>query len=236
MTIADAITATYLKAVGKTTTPSTSKYNKIVALLDYYQRGWSNENEIDWNSLYTPNFSLGNVTATDAYDLDTSSIRKLSDREGDAVRIMWTDGTGYSDYKIVPADELKDYFWGQNKESYNGKYCTRIGSQLVFNHEFLSTDPEYGGDIQVPVYAFADAITSDSPDSDEVQVDNPDWLVTRAAAEYVRTDITRQGQYPNLLAEANNIMERMKADNDDVQVNMVNRPWTPGVSTDSTWS
>lgn len=226
MTVQEAINATYLKATGKSTSlTSGSHYTKILALLDFYQRAWAREPGVDWNSLYDPAFSLGTVTATDAFDLDTSTIRKLSDREGDVVRIMWDDGTGYTDYTIVDHRVLKDYYAGQNKESSFGNYCARIGSQLVFNNKFSTSDNEYGGEIQVPCYLYPDAISS-STLSDDVQVNDPDWLVTRCAAEYVRTDITRQGQYGNLLAEANEKMGRMK-DDENAQINDVDRPWTP---------
>jgi hypothetical protein len=239
MTITECITSVYLRSVGKATPPAStsSKYTRIVGLLDFYQRRWSRENDVDWASLYDPSFSIGAVTATDTFDLDTSSIRKLSDREGDSVRIVWTDGVKYTDYDIVDADMLKDYYYNADKSSYTGFVCAQIGSTLVFNHKFASTDPQYGGDIQVPCYTFTDPITSDNPDSDEVQVDDPDWLVTRAAAEYVRNDITRRQRYPELLQEANEIMDRMKDDNEG-QLNLVNRPWRPfsGLPTDSAWS
>lgn len=237
MSITDAISDTYLKATGKTTTPSTTKLNKIVGLLNFYQRRWAREPGVDWNSLYNPAFSIGNVTASDTFDLDTSSIRKISDREGDTVRIVWTDGVGYTDYDVVDANTLKDYSYGVNKESPIGWYCAQIGGELVFNHTFATTDPQFGGDIQVPVYVFPDAITNNDPDNDEVQVDDPDWLITRSATEYVRTDITLQGQYPNLLAESNEIMGRMIDDNDG-QIDTVDKPWTPfsGTHNGSAWS
>jgi hypothetical protein len=239
MTITEALTAIYLKAVGKATPPTaaTSKYTRIIGLMDFYQRRWAREPEVDWNSLYDPTLSLGAVTATDTYDLDSSTVRKLSDREGDAVRIMWTDGVGYTDYDIVDADKLKDYYYGQNKENPRGFYCAQVGKQLVFNHKFVSTDAQFGGDIQVPCYGFPDAITSDDPNSDEVQVDDPDWLVTRVAAEYVRNDITRRQRYPELLTEANEIMTRMIDDNGS-QINVTERPWTTpgGIGQESAWS
>lgn len=237
MTINESISDVYLKGTGKATAPSTSKRNKILGLLDFYQRRWSRENGVDWNSLYDPNFSLGNVTATDTYDLDTSSIRKLSDREGDTVRIVWTDGVGYTEFDIVDANSLKDYYYGNNKESYTGRVCAQIGSTLVFNHSFTTDDAEFGGEILVPTYTFPDPITDDNPDSDEVQVDDPDWLVLRCAAEYVRTDITRQGQYSNLLSEANEAMQRMIDDNGS-QIDLVIRPWAPpsGLRGDGAWS
>jgi hypothetical protein len=237
-TITEFVADTYLRATGKTTTlTSGTKYNRIIALGDFYQRRWAREPGIDWASLYDPAFSLGNVTATDSYDLGTSSVRKLSDRQGDTVRIVWTDGVAYTDYDVVDANKLKDYSFGVNKESPLGNYCAQIGSQLVFNHTFTSDDAQYGGEIFVPAYTFPDEITSDNPDSDEIQVDDPDWLVTRVAAEYARNDITRRSRYPELLAEANEIMTRMKDDNDG-QIDTVDRPWTPfsGTGNDSAWS
>lgn len=237
-TITEAVADVYLRSTGKTTTlTSGTKYNRIIGLLNFYQRRWAREPGIDWNSLYNPAFSLGNVTATDTFDIDTSTIRKLSDRQGDSVRIVWSDGVGYTDYDIVDHDTLKDYSWGVNRESPKGFYCAQIGGELVFNHTFTSSDGQFGGEIFVPCYVFADAITSDNPDTDEIQVDDPDWLIVRASAEYVRNDITRQGQYPTLIAEANEIMGRMIDDNDG-QIDPVDKPWTPfsGTTNGSAWS
>lgn len=239
MTITEAITGVYLKAVGKATPPTSgsSKYTQIVALLNFYQRRWAREPEVDWNSLYDPAVSIGTVTATAAYDLDTSSIRTLSKRRGDAVRIVWSDGVGYTDYTIVDADKLKDYYYGPSKENGAGFYCAQIGKQLVFNHKFTSADSQFGGNIQVPCYGFPDEITSTSPDDADVQVDDPDWLVTRVAAEYVRNDITRRQRYPELLTEANEMMTRMIADNES-QVNETERSWSApgGIGQESAWS
>lgn len=237
MTITEAVSDVYLKATGKTTTLTTgTKYNRIIGLLDLYQRRWARELGVDWHSLYNPAFSLGTVTATDTYDIDTSSIRKLSSREGDTVRIVWSDGVGYTDYDIVDHDRLKDYSAGVNKEAPTGAYCARIGGQLVFNHEFTSTDQEYGGEIFVPCYVYPDEITTSNNDTDEIQVDDPDWLVTVVAAEYVRNDITRRQRYPELITEANEIMARMVEDNKG-QIEQVDRPWTPASGlNNSTWS
>lgn len=238
MTITEFVADAYLKATGKTNTLTTgTKYDRIVALGDYYQRRWAREPGVDWNSLYNPAFSLGTVTATDSYDLDSSTVRKLSDREGDFVRIVWSDGVGYTDYTIVNHDTLKDYSWGVNRESSKGFYCAKIAGQLVFNHTFTSDDSQYGGEIFVPCYVFPDEVTSSNPSSDEVQVDDPDWLVTRVAAEYTRNDITRRQRYPELLSEANEIMDRMKDDNDG-QLSEVDKTWSPfsGIGSDSAWS
>lgn len=227
MTITAFVAATQLRATAKTTTlTSGTKYDRIVNLGDFFQRQWASENGIDWNSLYDPAFSLGTVTATDTFDIDTSTVRKLSDREGDFVRIVWSDGVGYTDYTTVDANKLKDYSWGVTAQSPKGFYCAQIGGTLKFNHTFTSSDAQYGGEIFIPCYTYADAITSANPNSDEVQVDNPDWLVVRTAAEVVRNDIVRRSRYPELLAEANEIMQRMKDDNDG-QIDTIDTWWTP---------
>src|SRR5450755_4437289 len=131
MTITEFVAATYLRATGKTVTLAvgSTKYNEIVGLGNFYQRRWSREPGIDWVSLYNPAVSLGPITNTDTYDIDTSTIRKLSNFEGDPVRIMWTDGTGYTDYDIIPPDTMKNYFAGQNKEDPIGNVCAQIGNQ-----------------------------------------------------------------------------------------------------------
>lgn len=236
MNITDAIAATYLKATGKTTTVPAAKKSQIIGLLNFYQRNWSKEKDVDWASLYDPSFSIGTVTATDRFDLDTSTVRKLSDLEGDTVTILHTDGVGYTEYDILPANKLKGKYFGPQKTSYTGHYCARIGSELVFNHKFTTDDAEFGGDIQVPCYTYAVDIVSTALD-DDVQVDDADWLVTRAAAEYVRNDITRRQRYPELLTEANEMMDRMK-DDQEGQITEINMPWTPpsGIGNDSAWS
>jgi len=44
MTIAEAVSDVYLRSTGKTTTLTTgSKYNRIIGLLDFYQRRWARE-------------------------------------------------------------------------------------------------------------------------------------------------------------------------------------------------
>lgn len=121
---------------------------------------------------------------------------------------------GYTDYDLVPADDLKMFFSGQTKQSPWGYYCAQIGSNLVFNHTFTSVDKQFGGTIKAPVYTFVTAL---SGDTDVVPCSIPNWLVAAAAAEYVRTDITLQNQYPTLLAEANDLLQKM-IDNEGGQI------------------
>jgi hypothetical protein len=235
MTVESFIADTYLRATGKTATLTTgTKYERIIALGNYYQRRWARAKDVDWHSLYNPAYTVGSVTATDTFALNATAVRKLSNREGDVVRIVHSDGVGYTDYSIVKHDKLKDYYFGVTKQSPVGNYCTQIGRNLVFNHTFVSTDDQFGGSIKAPVYAYPETIDDAAPTVDTIQVDDPDWLVTRCAAEYVRNDITRRQRYPELLAEANDIMARMMDDN-EAQLDTIDMPWTPFSGENDAW-
>lgn len=221
MTAAQLVAATILKATGKTSTATSgdTKWTKVLGIANDLIKTWADEPDVDWESLYNPEYSIGTVTATDTFAIDTDDVRKLSDKKNDRIRIVHTDGITYTDYETVPANRLKYID--------EGKFCARIGDNLVFNKAFVSTDPEFGGDIQAPIYSHP---TTLSDDADVVAVDTPNWLVYRTAAEYVRNDITRQNQYPNLVAEANQLMLKMKEAN-EAQVETVETPWTPGGQT-----
>jgi len=204
------VSAVYLRATGKPTAPTSGrKYNQIIALGDMFTRQWQDEPGQDWTSLYDF-FSNGTVTATDTFTLDTD-IRKVSQMDGDFVRIVHTDDN-VTEYTIVPADRL-----------YENRYQYAVavqGRNLVFASAFTADSPQFGGTIVVPGYGYSTFPTNDTT---QITVDNPDWLVIRTAAEFVRTDITRQNQYPNLIAEAQQLMEKMK-ENDGGQIDSAYRP------------
>lgn len=201
MILSQFISQAYLKATGKPTAPTsgTKKYNQLNALGAFYTEAWQNEPGIDWSSLYDF-FASGTVTATDTFALD-ADIRKVSQQEGDTVKILHTDNNE-SYYELVSPERLQEH-------RYNNAVAV-IGRNLVFSSAFEADDPQIGGTIVVPGYGYA---TFPTTDATPIPVDIPEWLVTVCAAEYVRTDQTRQNQYPNLIAEANVYMEKMKENN-----------------------
>lgn len=217
MTTSELVQSVYLKAAGKipTFTSGSAKWLKIVAIANGYIDSWQNEPGVDWYSLYAPSYSIGTATATDTFELD-DDVRKISDGREDPVRIIHTDGTNFTDYAVVPGNQLRTTYS-------QGAYCAQIGKTLVFNKPFASTDAQFGGTIYVPMYGYAEHIVGDN---DDVPVDDPQWLVIMCAAEYVRNDIVKQNQYPNLIGEANNLMVSMK-DANDAQINSVATPWRP---------
>lgn len=217
MTTSELVSAVYLKAAGKIPafTTGSPKWLKIVAIANNLIDAWQNEPGVDWVSLYDPEYSIGTVSATDTFDLD-DDVRKLSDGRDDPVRIVHSDGVRYTDYEVVPANQLRTLYQ-------SGRYCAQVGKTIVFNKAFTSSNAEYGGTIYVPKFGFAEHIVEDD---DDVPVDDPQWLVIMCAAEYVRNDIVKQNQYPNLIGEANNLMQSMK-DTNDAQINTIARPWSP---------
>lgn len=214
LTTLEFVTISFLKATGETFTGSAGDedYEIYRNLGNFYIYEWADEPDTTWESLYDPEYSIGTVSNTDTYDLD-DEIRQLSREPGDVVRIDHTDGVGYTNYIIVKAKQLKRYYEG-NKSVSHGNYCAQVGRTIVFNHTFVSTDPQYGGSIVAPIYNYPDLLVNSG---DTVPVDIPNWLVLIVAAEIVRNDITKQNQYKNLLGEANQKMLTMKGNNDASQ-------------------
>src|SRR5665213_3444419 len=129
MNASECMAAIYLKWTGKTQTFQFTdvKGVKILGLMNFYTQRWARETGIDWISLYTPTLQIGTITATDTFSLDLSTIRKISQQEGDSVRVIWTGDTGtlqnpvsFTDYQLVPGDRMKEFNIGP--------YCARQGS------------------------------------------------------------------------------------------------------------
>lgn len=225
MIVTDAIANTYLLATGKTTTltAGTTKYTKILALLNMFTQQWAGEVGVDWKSQRLVATVTGTVTATDTFAIPTT-LSKVSKTKGDFVRIIHTDGVE-SDYSIVPIERL--YNESSKAQGGTGNRVAVSGSNLIFDVAFTASSPQFGGTIYVPGYKIP-ATLDDGADT--IEVDDPYWLCFMAAAEYVRNDITRVQQYPNLIAQANNAMEGMKNENNS-QVESVTATWSPLGST-----
>lgn len=190
----------YLAYKGKTNTPldGTTKYQTILSLIDSVQKDWEAEPSIEWNSLYSL-VDTGTVTATDTFDLD-DSINYISKRQGDYV--LLTNGTQTTTVQLVSPNRLYEF-----RDSI---VCARIGRTLKFSRPFVSTDSTFGYTIKVPAIVFCDDIASSS---DTVQCEDPMYIAYMVAAELSRQDVTKSGQYGNLLDKATERMEKMKSDN-----------------------
>lgn len=211
MTIDEAIIAAVNKATRKvkTTADLGAKYDSLLNSADRLQKQWANQSGVDWFSLYDPSVSSGTITATDTFALD-DSIRKISSQEGDYVAIQ--NGTSYWYYNVVPANRFRSFVTGGADPWAWGTQNTvaRIGGNLVFATPFVSGNPQIGGTLKIPAFLnVADIADGD----DDVQVDDPNWLVDMLAAEWARNDKTRQYMEPNFVADAQEKMAQMVRNN-----------------------
>ena len=218
MTLSELISNVLLKATGKAKVidQTNNKWEKIRGIANYYINAWQNEPAVGngrWNSLYNRAYRMGTANVgSEEIDID-EEIKEISASNGDCIYIESTDGKKYP-FELVEYNDLKNYP--------QGRYCARIGNTLVFNKKFEETDPYIGGSIFAPVYLGLEDL--EDPD-DDVLVDNPYWLVTICAAEYIRNDIVKQNQYGNLIAEANNLMNNMIRANRAAQDRHVRGNW-----------
>jgi hypothetical protein len=227
MTTAEAAQEVYLTATRKTTTLdlTTGKGAQILALLNKYTRVWGKD---DWASMRNVFTVSGTVTATDTFTLPTT-MHHASQQEGDFVRITHVGGTTETDYFIVPVERL--YNGGPKVGSSPTNRCAISGSSLVFDGPFTSSSAQFGGTTTIPGYAIPATLSSGT---DVIQVDDPQWLTARCAADYCLTDVTRAQLYDTIKSEADQYWFAMKSNNDS-QMEATYRGWNPLSYTGGAW-
>lgn len=246
MLVDTAIQKVNLLANGKGTSlvVDSTKYNKILQLLNMYKDVWAQEPGVNWASLRSWSTLGAAVSATDTYALPTEltlagGTMKLSDQEGDYVRVIWVNGVQESDYTLILDQKLYRDGPSVNNPGSIGintsGNCARRGNNLIFDVPFTANSPEFGGSIKIPVYTTpADMVSSTIAPTGTVPCDDPYWVIFMAAAEYVRNDVTKQNQYANLIAQATNCMMGMK-ENNMPQQDEVYVPGQLGPAMGETW-
>jgi hypothetical protein len=214
MTTSEAVADVYLLSTGKTDALelTSSKGARILALLNHFSKEWAKG---DWRSMRS-SFSVGTVTATDTFTLP-ATMHHASQQEGDFVRIT-TTASEY-DFTIVPIERL--YNDGVKLNASAMTQCAISGSSLVFDGAFASGSGPFGGTITIPGYAKPATLTTGT---DVIQVDDPQWLTNRAAAQNVFTDRTRVQLYDTLKAEADRLWFEMKQANNSQDEDMYAEP------------
>lgn len=208
------IAKAYLKANRKATPPTSgsSKYEALLDIVDSMQKQWADEEGIDWNSLFELTTLVPLITETDTFALP-ATVDYISKRSDDYILV--TDGTSTKTFSLIQANQLYKF---RDQDA-----CAQVGRNLVFSRAFTSTSPELGYSIKVPAYNWVDDIEDGT---DIVQVDRPMWLAYASAAEFVRNDIVKSSQYDNLLALAEQVMNKMKYANGG-QVEELVTEWQP---------
>lgn len=191
-TVAWAIQKAFLHSNRKATPPAagTSKYEALLDIADSMQKLWASEPGIEWDSLYSLE-TIGTVSATDTFTLP-ATINYISKSEDDPIRV------GATPYKLVKPNQLYKY--------QGADVCAQIGRTLKFAKAFASDSAHIGEDIHVPAILYTADLTLGTSN---IQVDDPMWLAYMMAAEFVRNDVVKQGQYDNLLSLADQCMQRM---------------------------
>lgn len=224
MKTTELIKQAWAKAQGEDYTDgvNSESWNYMFTVANYYIPRWARASGIDWDNLYDPLFEVGTITATDTFDIDTDDIRKLSTESEDYARIVHADGVTYTDYKIVLARQLKQYF--------NQNAIAKVGSTIKFAKKFTASDPQIGGTLYVPKYGNPDLLKNENS---TVPIDDPAWLVCMIAYEVNVHDILRKDTAGGLLDEANEIMDGMKSVNNsaqEVRMNMYDMSGIGGAS------
>ncbi len=203
---------------GSSLAVDSTKYTKILQLLNMYKDVWAQEPGVQWKSLRALTALSATVSATDTFAMPTAYVNKtgkLSTQEGDYVRIKYDSATKETDWTLVKAERLYNNGPSVNNAGGYGVFtngnCAVIGNNLVFDVPFTANSVEFGGNIYVPLYITPDDMVSSTiAPTGTVPVDDPMWVIFMAAAEYVRNDVTKQNQYANLIAQAVNSMNAMK--------------------------
>jgi hypothetical protein len=181
----------FVEAVRKDIAPTSGKkFTILLTMLDSEQKNWAGEPGVEWNSL-SELVDNGTATSSLTYDLE-DTIDYISHRPGDSILV------GDTAYMFVTPAQLYEY-------RYQNAVC-QVGQSLKFS----KIPGTIGQKIQVPAQLVVDDITKGS---DLVQCDDPMYLVYALAANYIRGDNTRSGQYDNLVAKATDRMEKMKQAN-----------------------
>lgn len=212
MTTDELVGAVLLKATGQPEKPQwgDEEYQRILGIANFYISAWQNEPNVDWFSLYDPGFAVATTReGVRRYEVDRDEFNRFSGIPGDFVMV------GNSAFTMVPADILKRYE--------GADVCAAMGETIIFARD-LHGD-EIGQQIKAPVYLKAESLKNQRS---TIPVDNPYWLVTICAAEYARSDILLQNQYPNLINEANHLMSKM-IENNNAQLMHINYGSIPGV-------
>jgi hypothetical protein len=200
----EALEDAFTIATGKALPASGSKRDKITKLAIKLYRDWQTEPGVEWNSLYSV-IGAGTVSATDTFDLDTdiNYISTSDARDNNFVRVKTADSQ-YINFRTVKPGQLH----GLRDVNAVAKISE---NRIRFSRTFTADDQAFGGTIEVPAIVKLDDILSDT---DEILIDNPNWLPARLAAQYVLNDRQLNYLYDDLLAQANELMRGMIETND----------------------
>jgi hypothetical protein len=152
---------------------------------------------IIWSRNVDPSYVIGDADGVEVeFEINWKEVQALSDGFYTLIKV------GDVPYSLVPFDQL---YLSSNQDT---KRCSITSNGLLFYEAPLE------GEIIFPCVIGGKRLVGGETDVEKVTgVHNLLWLTFASAAEYIRTDIVRGDQYPNVLAQANDIFSRMITDN-----------------------
>lgn len=170
----------------------TEKANTAISIANRKQQEWARDSFHRWNSLFSIK-TVGTInTSNDTYPLPTGFMGN-----SDFAKVIKTDNS-IVEYPVV-LPQQRDQF---------DQALYVLGTNIVFAQ---SIDAGLtGGTLKLAAYYIPDDIVNDT---DTVAVDDPNWLVYIVAAELARNDPARDDQVGNLVAQANDLYQKMIVNN-----------------------
>lgn len=226
MTTAEFVNEVVLLSEGKLQNfpVGSTKWNRVVGIGNFYLRQFAKEKGIQWGMFYTPEFSLGTVTAGLKEVALDDDIYDISRQFEDPLRIKHSGSDNETHFTFVNPQELQRYK--------HGDYCAKLGRFVRFNRTFTADNPEIGGEIVVPVHVIPDPF---SKEKEEIPAEIGEWLVLATAADRVKNDVTRRNLRQDLVSQANQAMLSIQEKNEG-QLSEVSTPWNPTSHLTDDWN
>lgn len=233
MTSEELVSQVYRKTNGEldpSVTPESEDGQTILAVIndqidEYYNVTDQMGDRVIWNRNIDPEYIIGDLNPQETiYEIDWNEVDALPAGFYQPIRVVDAAGN-VTRFDLVPYEQLYD------ERNENKNRCAISGQGLVF-----AEPPTVSGEIHWGVSLKGRHIDGNTRDVEATSgVHNMLWLQYAAAAEYCRTDIVRGAQYPNLLSQANNIMNRMISDN-EMRTQALLHDAENGASSSAAWS
>lgn len=197
----------------------TDKYNRILMVANRKIRELSNDGNRNWRFFWQQvnlaDDEYPTITAgVQAYGFEPNDASIEVIKPAESVYIDNSDGDQIAVFTIVDP---------QKRNLYSNNVCFISGQNpliLNFAGEITATDSIVGGTIRVPVYGRPAAL---SAEDDVIPLPEPEWLVYETAAELARNDPAKATQFPNLQGKANDMYDKLVAQNDINSFDQPNR-------------
>lgn len=180
---------------------------KYLGLLNQFQAEWANE------QLMLPNERWLSLEQTEAFDLNETMVELPSDAQEIAMHPLTNLAVAIVQNYEQSNQSLKLELKGLNPS----QFARRDEYQAVFTYDYVNKrltiksgilqQAKDWGDCKLVVTYYKDLDELEKAD-DEVEVDNPNWLIYRLAAEIARSDDELE-QYRNLAELAQSSMLSM---------------------------